>query len=64
MWNLQHYPHLRSGFQKVLKSPTNLKPELAFKLVSLGLVNVERDKATVSCGLYLKYFSLTMVSEY
>jgi transcription termination factor NusB len=55
LWNLQKYQNLWSSFQQVLKSPINLETELAFKLASLGLVNLEGNKATVSCGLYQKY---------
>jgi AAA-like domain len=62
LWNLQQHPNLWSSFQQVLKSPTNLETELAFKLASLGLVNIEGNKATVSCGLYQKYFQAYLVS--
>ena len=56
LWNLQQKSNLWSGFQQVLKSPTHLETEVAFKLASLGLINLEENEAKVSCGLYKAYF--------
>ena len=52
-------PDLVDGFQQVISStvPINLEQEVAFKLKSLGLIYLENQTATVSCGLYREYFS-------
>lgn len=52
-------PDLVDGFQQVISStvPITLEQEVAFKLKSLGLIYLENQTATVSCGLYREYFS-------
>ncbi len=59
LWHLQQNHHLANGFEKVIKETTavDLEQEIAFKLKSLGLVNLIGNLATVSCGLYRDYFS-------
>lgn len=56
---LQRYPELEKGFQQVLRAqaPVELEQVLAFKLKSLGLVDLQETTATVSCQLYQQYFS-------
>ncbi|MEQ9672100.1 AAA-like domain-containing protein [Coleofasciculus sp. G2-EDA-02] len=56
---LQNYPELETGFQQVLRAqaPVELEQVLAFKLKSLGLVDLNETTATVSCQLYQEYFS-------
>lgn len=55
-WNLQQHPKLTDAFGQVLKAPTQLEMEVAFKLKSLGLVHLIENQATVSCELYREYF--------
>ncbi|ARV58607.1 serine/threonine protein kinase [Nostocales cyanobacterium HT-58-2] len=59
LWYLLQNLDLLDGFQKVIRAtaPIALEQEVAFKLKSLGLVYLEGKTATVSCGLYKKYFS-------
>jgi hypothetical protein len=56
LWNLQQHPKLADAFQQVLRAPTQLEIEVAFKLKSLGLVHLIENQATVSCELYREYF--------
>ncbi|MFB8795812.1 MAG: AAA-like domain-containing protein [Microcoleus sp.] len=56
LWNLQQYPKLADAFELVLRVPTSLEKEVAFKLKSLGLAHLTDDKSTVSCELYRDYF--------
>ncbi|GET38407.1 AAA-like domain-containing protein [Microseira wollei] len=55
---LQKYPELESAFQRVLrgKAPVVLDQVWAFKLNSLGLIDLKETAATVSCQLYQDYF--------
>jgi hypothetical protein len=54
--NLQQHPQLADAFQKVLMAPIHLEIEVAFKLKSLGLVNLVENQAIVSCELYRELF--------
>jgi AAA-like domain len=58
LWNLQQEPELLAAFVRVVKSsaPVELGLVEAFKLQSMGLVNLQGNTATVSCELYGKYF--------
>ncbi|GAA6618778.1 AAA-like domain-containing protein [Scytonema sp. NUACC26] len=56
LWNLQQHPKLTDAFQQVLTAPTQLEIEVAFKLKSLGLVDVIENQAIVSCELYRECF--------
>lgn len=56
LWNIQQHPKLDDAFQQVLRAPTQLEIEAAFKLKSLGLVHLIDNQAIVSCELYQKYF--------
>jgi len=53
LWNLQQQPELLAAFVGVLKSsrPVELHLVEAFKLESMGLVNLQSNQATVSCEL-------------
>lgn len=55
---LQKYPELNKAFQQVLsaKGSIELEQVLAFKLNSLGLIDLKETAATVSCQLYEDYF--------
>ena len=57
-WNLQQNPKLVAAFAQVIKAstPVELHLEQAFKLQSMGLVNLYGNQATPSCKLYAKYF--------
>lgn len=57
LWNLQQQPELLAAFVGVVKSNTPVELDLveAFKLESMGLVNLRGNRATVSCELYRQY---------
>jgi class 3 adenylate cyclase len=59
LWNLQQYPELVTALTQVVMSPTpvTLDPILAFKLQSMGLVQVQNRQVVPSCELYRQYFS-------
>lgn len=59
---LQNYPELKAGFQQVLRAqaPVELEQVLAFKLNSLGLIDLKETTARVSCQLYQEYFSYSL----
>lgn len=56
--SLQRYSNLKESFAQVLKSdiPVTLEQIQGFKLHSMGLVNLDGDRVTVSCDLYQRYF--------
>ncbi|NET61566.1 MAG: hypothetical protein F6K47_37235, partial [Symploca sp. SIO2E6] len=56
--NLEQHPELARGFREVVtkEHPVKLKPVLAFKLQSMGLIELTGDTATPRCQLYRKYF--------
>ena len=53
LWNLQQQPELLAAFVRVVKSSTPVELDVveAFKLESMGLVNLQGNLATVSCEL-------------
>ncbi|MFB2834177.1 AAA-like domain-containing protein [Floridanema evergladense] len=55
---VQAEPELEVALQQVIKSeePVKLDPELAYKLESMGLVNMDGDRVVPSCELYRLYF--------
>ena len=57
-WCLQQNPQLASAFDQVLqaKAPVELGKVEAFKLNSMGLVNIRDHYAMTSCHLYQRYF--------
>jgi class 3 adenylate cyclase len=59
LWNLQQYPELVTALTQVMMSPTpvRLDPIQAFKLQSMGLVQVQNRQVVSSCNLYRQYFS-------
>ena len=59
LWNLQRYRELGVAFQKVLDQGglANLNQVQGFKLASMGLVTIQKNKVQVSCDLYRQYFS-------
>jgi len=58
LWNLEQQPELLASFVGVVKSSTPVELDVveAFKLESMGLVNLQGNLATVSCELYRQYF--------
>ena len=59
LWNLQEHPELGAAFSKVVtaNAPVELESVLAFKLHSLGLVQLRGNEVTVRFELYRQYFS-------
>ncbi|MBD2461195.1 AAA-like domain-containing protein [Oscillatoria sp. FACHB-1407] len=58
LWNLQHHPELAIAFQRVVTShqSVELASILAFKLHSLGLVQLQGNEVTPRFQLYQHYF--------
>jgi serine/threonine-protein kinase len=58
LWNLQQHPELAAAFSKVVKTsePVELESVLAFKLHSLGLVQLQRNEVRPRFELYRQYF--------
>ncbi|MDJ0676354.1 MAG: AAA-like domain-containing protein [Calothrix sp. MO_167.B42] len=56
--SLEREPELLVALTQVINSQTPVEFELitALKLQSMGLVNLQGNKATISCKLYLNYF--------
>jgi hypothetical protein len=56
--NLQQYPQLAEAFRQVVtkSKPMELESESAFKLESMGLINLQGNEATTRCDLYRLYF--------
>jgi hypothetical protein len=57
LWNLQQQPELLASFIGVVKSSISVELDVveAFKLESMGLVNLQSNLATVSCDLFRQY---------
>ena len=57
---LKKNPELANAFQTVCHSaePVFLDPIIAYKLNSMGLINLFNNKATASCPLYKEYFQI------
>ena len=62
--SLQAHPNLAAAYQQVLKAnqPVELEQQLAFKLCSLGLVNLHENAVNPRCELYWNYFRVKMTS--
>jgi hypothetical protein len=56
--DLHTSPDLATEFGKVVKAdkPVKLRPEIAFKLYSMGLVHINDDDVTSRCNLYRNFF--------
>ena len=54
----QQHPELAEGFKTLLfsKTPVQLKPILAYKLESMGLIELQGNFLQISCQLYRQYF--------
>jgi len=57
LWNLQQHPELAEAMKKVVNAsePVQLEGLLAFKLNSMGLVNLDGNKVKPRCSLYRQY---------
>ncbi|MFN6482559.1 MULTISPECIES: AAA-like domain-containing protein [unclassified Nostoc] len=55
---LRDQPELADAFYEVINTTNyvKLEPALAYKLQSIGLINLEGDRSTVACELYRLYF--------
>ncbi|MGL5082079.1 MAG: AAA-like domain-containing protein [Microcoleaceae cyanobacterium] len=62
---VQSDSHLRLALQQVVSSDqgVSLEPTLAYKLNSLGLVNLDGDYTTPSCQLYAVYFRHQLIQS-
>ncbi|MGG6295931.1 AAA-like domain-containing protein [Leptolyngbya sp. AN02str] len=58
LWNLQQSPELAVAFSRVASAVTPVELNLvhAFKLQSLGLVQLQGSQAVPGCNLYARYF--------
>ncbi len=58
LWNLQEHPELAMAMKKVVKATNSvqLEPMQAFKLQSLGLVQLDGNDVKPWCSLYARYF--------
>jgi transcriptional regulator with XRE-family HTH domain len=63
LWNLQQHPELAAAMKKVVNatSPVQLEPMLAFKLQSLGLVQLHGNNVKSHCQFYSQYFGANLV---
>lgn len=61
--NLQQEPELAEFFNLLLRTnkPIKLKPIVAYKLSSMGLIKQIGDEAIVSCKLYQDYFTKNLI---
>ena len=61
---LQQEPELAEFFNLLLQNnrPVQLKPIVAYKLSSMGLIKQIGNKAIVSCKLYRDYFTKNMIA--
>jgi hypothetical protein len=58
LWNLQQHPELAIAFTKLVQAnePVELESVLAFKLHSMGLVQLHGNQVTPRFQLYQQYF--------
>jgi AAA-like domain len=58
LWDLQQHADLLVALKQVVQSPlpVDLSPMSAFKLQSLGLVQLQGQQVAPSCNLYRQYF--------
>ncbi|MBE9040298.1 AAA-like domain-containing protein [Oscillatoriales cyanobacterium LEGE 11467] len=62
---LKKYPELEIALQQVVADPEGvaLKPVVAYKLESMGLIRLDGNRCVPSCELYRLYFSEQLPSE-
>ena len=58
LWNLQQHPELAAAMAQAVTAttPVRLESAAAFKLHSMGLVNLQGNEVTPRCDLYRQYF--------
>lgn len=58
-WNLKRYDKLLPIFTEIVNNPKpiEIKVSLGYQLQQMGLVNLEGDRACLSCELFLSVFS-------
>ncbi|MBE9129748.1 MULTISPECIES: AAA-like domain-containing protein [unclassified Coleofasciculus] len=58
LWNLQQHPELAAAIQQVVTAtaPVRLESAAAFKLHSMGLVDLQGNEVKPRCDLYCQYF--------
>lgn len=58
LWNLEQYPELEAAFRQVVEAdaPVRLRSIHAFKLQSMGLVDLYGNQVKLRYGLYREYF--------
>jgi AAA-like domain len=63
LWNLQQHPELTTAFSRVAiaSEPVELESLLAFKLHSMGLVQMQGNEVTPRFELYRQYFGERLV---
>lgn len=59
LWNLEQHPDLATAMNKVVSNTASVKLNSiqCFKLLSMGLVQVQGNDVTPRCNLYRHYFS-------
>lgn len=64
-WTLTQEPELSTAFAQVVQASKPIELELlqAFKLESMGLVQLQGNQATPSCALYTQYFRSRLFNQ-
>jgi hypothetical protein len=64
LWHLQQNPELAKAFSEVVteNKPVRLETAHAFKLQSMGLVQLQGDDCSPRCDLYRQYFSVRLAA--
>jgi len=65
LWNLEQHPELAWALKQVVESesPVQLKSGLAFKLNSMGLVQLQGNQVRIRYDLYRQYFRSQLKGE-
>jgi len=64
LWNLQQNLELATALSEVVNTnkPVRLKSDQAFKLYSMGLVQLQGNDCSPRCDLYTQYFSVRLAT--
>jgi hypothetical protein len=64
LWDLKQHPELATAFAEIISAsqPIPLQSDYGFKLLGMGLVNLEGNNYSPKCNLYRQYF-LTHLDE-
>ena len=64
LWNLQQHPKIAAAFHEVVTTnkPVKLESAQAFKLHSMGLIQMQGDDCSPRCNLYRQYFSVRLAA--